>query len=269
MGYCVIKIGGRVVSEDLDSVASDIQQLVGNGWKPIIVHGGGRIVDTIMGRLGIKPRYLRHPSGFRSRYTGREELEVYVMVMSGLIAKKIQISLAEKGVASLSLTGLDSGIIKARRKDRVVIINEKGRMQVVDGGYTGRITNVDSDMIMRILSSVDALILSPIAFSPTGEEGSPTPLNVDADQMAYKIAAAIKAPLVMVTDVPGVIVDGEVLKRVRVEDAPKVLESVGEGMNRKLEMARRAVSEGAPIAVIGSKPIPELLRGGRGTVVTQ
>lgn len=268
MKYCVIKIGGRVIQGELDLVASDVKDLVSEGWKPVLVHGGGGIVDSVMERLGMRPRYLRHPSGFKSRYTGKEELEVYVMVMAGLVSKRLQIALARHGLKTLSLTGLDAEFVVAKRKERVVVINDKGRMQVVDGGYTGKIVSVESGIMRAALDRVDALVVSPVAFSSAAEGGDPALLNVDADQMAYKIAASMKAPLAMVTDVPGVILDGEVLRRLTVGEIPRVAGSVGAGMKRKLEMAGRAVKEGAPLAVIGRRPVGGLLRGDAGTVIT-
>lgn len=76
-----------------------------------------------------------------SRYTDLETLKIFVMAMS-LINKSIVASLHAMGVEALGLTGADMGVVKARRKERVIIVDERGRQRVVDGGYVGRVTEV-------------------------------------------------------------------------------------------------------------------------------
>jgi len=260
----VVKIGGSVLGEAEERLR-EAAELAGQGWKLVLVHGGGRLVDEYERRLGMEPRIVVHPSGVRSRYTSWEELEVFLMVMAGLVAKRLQRALADLGVKSQSLTGLDGLSVEARRKERIVIVNERGRPQAVPGGYTGRITRVDAEYFTHILSRVDAAVVSPIAYGVS--EGRVVPLNVDGDQMAAAIAGALKAPLALVTDVPGVVVDGSIVERLTPEEAEDLAKRVGKGMNMKLMMAARAVKGGAPRAAIGDAGLRELLQGTRGTVV--
>ena len=263
----VVKIGGSAMSE-LETIVDEIAGLAAEGWRLVVVHGGGRLVDEYERRLGMEPRIVVHPSGVRSRYTTREELEVFLMVMAGLIAKRIQQILADRGVKSLSLTGLDGLAVEAKRKERIIIVNERGRPQVVPGGYTGRIQRVDKGFVMTLLRGVPVLVYSPVAYGVDGETGRVTPLNVDGDQMASALAGALGAPLAFVTDVPGVILeDGSVAERLTPQEAEDLAKRVGRGMNLKLVMAARAVRRGAPRAAIGSPPVVGLLMGERGTVV--
>ncbi len=261
----VVKIGGSVLGEAEERLR-EAAELVRSGWRLVLVHGGGRLVDEYERRLGMEPRIVVHPSGVRSRYTTWEELEVFLMVMAGLVAKRIQYALASLGVRSQSLTGLDGLSVEARRKERIVIINERGRPQAVPGGYTGRITRVDSGYLEHVLSRVDVAVVSPVAYGES--DGRVVPLNVDGDQMAAAIAGALRAPLALVTDVPGVIVDGRVVGRLGPGEAEELAKRVGKGMNMKLMMAARAVKSGAPLAAIGDASLADLLEGRAGTVVT-
>lgn len=261
----VVKIGGSILG-DVEPRLKEAADLVSRGWKLVLVHGGGRLVDEYERRLGMEPRIVVHPSGVRSRYTSWEELEVFLMVMAGLVAKRIQYTLAGLGVKSQSLTGLDGLSIEAKRKERIVIVNERGRPQAVPGGYTGRITRVDGNYIEHVLSRVDVAVVSPVAYGVS--DGRVVPLNVDGDQMAAAIAGALKAPLALVTDVPGVIVDGGVVGRLKPEEAEELAKRVGKGMNMKLMMAARAVKGGAPRASIGDAGLEDLLSGTKGTVIT-
>ncbi|BAN90389.1 [LysW]-aminoadipate/[LysW]-glutamate kinase [Aeropyrum camini] len=261
----VVKIGGSIVSR-LGGIADEIASIIRGGWKLVIVHGGGRVVDEYSRRMGVEPRYVVHPSGVRSRYTSREELQVYVMVMAGLLSTAISAELASRGVRVVSLTGLDGLSVYARRRERIVVVNERGRPQAVPGGYTGRIEKVDRGFLESILQGVDAILYSPIAYGVV--DGRVTVLNVDGDQMAAALAASLRIPLALVAGVPGVLLGGEVVGRIRVADAKGIAAKVGIGMNRKILMAAKAVAEGSPYAVIGDPPLHSLINGDRGTLVT-
>lgn len=257
----VVKLGGRVL-DSIEEIAGELASLASDGVKAIVVHGGGGIVDSYSRRMGVEPRYVVSPQGIRSRYTSREELEVYVMVMRGLVSARIVSSLQRAGLRALGVSGLDLGSVVAERKERIVVVNERGRLQVIPGGYTGRIVKVEESSIRGLLRLADVLVVSPIASGP-----GYVPLNVDGDQMAAEIAAALGCRLVMVTDVEGVIIGGSIVRGLSAAEALRLAGSVGEGMNRKLVMAARAVQKGAPRAIIGSPPIRDLYESRRGTVI--
>ena len=234
----------------------------------VLVHGGGNLVDEYSRRMGLEPRYLRSPSGIVSRYTGPEEIKVYTMVVAGLVAKTLTARLAAEGVRAVSLAGPDCSLLVAKRKERIVVVDERGRKRVVDGGYTGRIVRVNTGCIRALGVNVDVVVVSPLAVSETGDL-----LNVDGDQAASAIASALKADaLLLLTDAEGVIVNGEVVRRLTPSEAEELSKRVGKGMNRKLLMAARAVKEGVRIAGIGSAlkdhPVRALLEEGQGTLVT-
>lgn len=262
----VVKVGGRLIaSSALASIVDDVAGLAGR-YDIVLVHGGGDIVTEYSRRFGVEPRFVVSPSGVRSRYTSREELEVYTMVMAGKINKELVAALAAKGLKALGVAGADCGLLLAERKKRIVIVNERGRRQVIPGGYTGRIVGVNAACAKALLAAVDILVVAPLALGIEGEL-----LNVDGDQAAAEIAAALKAEyLVLLTDVDGVILGGKTLGRVRLEELGDVAARVGFGMNRKLLMAGRAVERGVGAAIISSglkgEPVTRAL-GGAGTWV--
>ncbi len=263
----VVKVGGSLLDRVEDVALDALRYARSRGLGIVLVHGGGRLVDDYSRAMGIEPRYVVSPSGVRSRFTDARSLEVYVMVMAGLVAKRVVGRLVARGVRAVSVAGPDCQLLSARRKERIVVINERGRPQVVDGGYTGSITSVNVECLATLLKAFDVVVVSPVAMASDG-----TLLNVDGDQAAAALAAAARAEaLVMLTDVEGVIIDGRVVRELRASEAEKLALRVGPGMNRKLLMAARAVRGGARLAVIapglGGEPVSSALRGERGTRV--
>ena len=261
----VVKVGGRVVDSNLEGVLESIA-IHSRSHELFIVHGGGDQVTRYSVKMGVKPRFVVSPSGVRSRYTSLEELEVYVMVMAGKINKEIVAGLYRRGVKAVGLTGADGGLLVAERKKRIIIVDERGRKRVIEGGYTGRIIRVNKSLIEKLSEMGYTVVVAPIAVSGEGEL-----LNVDGDQAACSIAGALKADyLVMLTDVEGLIMDGEVVRRIGVGEVEEMASKAGFGMNRKLLMIKKALEEGVGRAVIASglvkDPVGEALSG-NGTVI--
>ena len=141
-----IKIGGSVVDDLHPSTISDIKKIAETEGI-IIVHGGGKEVTKVCKQLGKEPKFVTSPSGIKSRYTDKETAEIFTMVMSGRINKTIVQMLQKNGINAIGLSGVDAKIIEADRKKKLLIVNEKGRKQAIDGGYTGKIKNVNSEFI--------------------------------------------------------------------------------------------------------------------------
>ena len=147
-----IKIGGSVVDNLHPSTIDDIKKIVEQEGV-ILVHGGGKEVTKITEQLGKEPKFVVSPSGIKSRYTDKETSEIFTMVMSGKINKAIVQMLQKNGINALGLSGMDGKTIQADRKKKLIIMNEKGRKQIIDGGYTGKITTVNSELIKTVLTN--------------------------------------------------------------------------------------------------------------------
>lgn len=252
----IVKVGGRTL-RNLSSVAKD---LVGRDF--LLVHGGGDEVSEVSRRMGMEPRFVTSPSGVRSRYTDERELEVYAMTMS-LINKRIVNELLNFGLRALGISGLDGPTLIAERKERIVV-EERGRRFAIPGGYTGRIIEVRTELISLLTGMGYRLVISPLARGIKGEM-----LNVDADQVAVKLASALlPEALLILTDADGVMLDGEVVERIHPSELDRVASKVGAGMNRKLLLIREVAGEVRVVVASGLKdePVTRALRG-EGTTI--
>jgi acetylglutamate/LysW-gamma-L-alpha-aminoadipate kinase len=212
------------------------------------VHGGGDIVTDVATKLGHPPRFVTSPKGFRSRYTDRETVEIFCMVMAGKINKQIVSTLQRNGVNALGLSGLDGRLVRAQRKNQIVIINEQGRRMLLEGDYSGTIDFVDEGLLTLLLENGYLPVISSLAISEKAE-----PLNVDGDRMAANIASAIEANnLLLLTDVEGVLINNKPVARLSYNEAKDLLNEIGPGMVTKLYAALEALERGVGEVCIAS-----------------
>ena len=164
----------------------------------ILVHGGSDETNQISTQLGHPPRFVTSTSGFTSRYTDRETLEIFAMVTAGKINTLLVERMQRFGVNACGLTGLDGRLMVAKRKDAIRIV-ENGRQRILRDDYTGKIETVNSALLKSFLDAGMIPVIAPLAISPEGEA-----LNVDADRAAAMVAGAMKAEqLIILTNVPG------------------------------------------------------------------
>lgn len=264
----VLKIGGSLLAEDVEEteLASDIEKIA-SSHSLVIVHGGGRDVTRVCERMGKKPIFVTSPEGFRSRYTDLETLEIYIMVMAGKVNKELVAYLKRRGLNAIGLSGVDGGILKAERKKKLVIIDERGRKRVIEGGYTGRIVSVNAKLLDDLLELGYLPVVAPIALGTEGEM-----LNVDGDRAAAYIAGAMKADiLILTTDVDALYVKGKPVPRLNLDEAKKVLKDIGPGMITKIYASTEALAMGVKKVHIcsgrGESPLVKALEGIAGTVI--
>ena len=175
----------------------------------IIVHGGGKEVTKVCEQLGKEPKFVTSPSGIKSRYTDKETAEIFTMVMAGRINKTIVQMLQKNGINAVGLSGIDGKIIQAERKKKLLIVNEKGRKQAIDGGYTGKITEINSNLIQTLLDQGITPVISPIAISEEADF-----LNVDGDRAAAYVAGKVGADKVLfITNVDGLLMDDKLVTK--------------------------------------------------------
>jgi len=265
----VVKMGGSILKEGASTnLVADLKTLL-NGNKVVLVHGGGVEVTEISSKLGKEQKFIVSPEGFRSRYTDKETIEIYSMVMAGKINKQIVLALLSQGIPAVGLSGLDASILKAERKKRLIAVDEQGRKRVIDGGYTGKINEVNVDLLHLLLEKGYVPIVTPIAVSEEYE-----PLNVDGDRTAAVIAGALKADrLILLTDVQGLMLKGERIPKISASEVKEVLSSIGAGMSTKVHAALEALNQGVSEVLItsgaGTTPISSALKHETGTVITR
>ena len=183
----VCKIGGSVIHGVDPSIIEDVKNLHSQGFNVILVHGGGDQVTATAEKLGKEQRFITSPEGIKSRYTDKETVEIFTMVMSGLLAKQISQTLQKNGINAITLTGMDGLLLRADRKKKLIVLDERGRKIAIDGGYTGKISSVNTGLLDTLLSASLVPIISPVA---VGEEFEL--LNVDGDRACSHVAGAVK-----------------------------------------------------------------------------
>jgi len=184
----VIKYGGSAqTSEDLkQQFAQDIVLLHTVGMKPIIVHGGGKSITTLLNDLGIETKFVDG-----QRVTTKEVMRIAEMVLSGEINKEIVSLLNSQGGDAIGLSGKDANFLEATPKD------------FENFGYTGIIQNVNPKIVCNMIDDGFVPVIAPIASASTiGHPG----FNINADLVASQVAIALKArKVVFLTDTKGVL----------------------------------------------------------------
>jgi len=242
-----IKIGGSVVDDLHPSTILDIKK-ISEKEGLIIVHGGGKEVTKVCEQLGKEPKFVTSPSGIKSRYTDQETVEIFTMVMSGRVNKTIVRMLQQNGINAVGLSGIDGRIIEAERKKKLLIVNEKGRKQAIEGGYTGKISNVNDSLIKSLLDQGFTPVISPIALSEESEF-----LNVDGDRAAAYIAGKVHSEKVLfITNVDGLVMDDKLVENLTLAEAKEIRPKIGPGMEKKILAATEALDMGVKEVLIAN-----------------
>ena len=228
----VIKYGGSAMADEelKRTVIQDAVFLKLAGFKPIIVHGGGKEISSWLGRIGKKPEFV---NGLR--VTDDETMEIAEMVLNKVNKSLVQL-VGELGVKAAGISGKDGMLLKCEKK----LSNGQ------DIGHVGNVTEVDPKIIYDLLEKDFLPIICPIGFDDNHES-----YNVNADDAACAIAKALKAEkLVFLTDVEGVYKDfndkSSLISELHLSDAHKLIDSgvMGGGMLPKLNNCVDAVESG-------------------------
>jgi acetylglutamate/LysW-gamma-L-alpha-aminoadipate kinase len=242
-----IKIGGSVVDNLHPSTILDIKKIV-ESEGVVIVHGGGKEVTKVCEQLGKEPKFVTSPSGIKSRYTDKETAEIFTMVMAGRINKSIVQMLQKNGINAIGLSGVDAKVIQAERKKKLLIVNDKGRKQAIDGGYTGKIKEINSSLIKSLLDQGLTPVISPIAISEESDF-----LNVDGDRAAAYVAGKVGTDKVLfVTNVDGLLMDDKLVTKLTLAEAKEIRPKIGPGMEKKILASTEALDMGVKEALIAN-----------------
>ena len=245
----VVKFGGNaMVSPELQrAFAEDMVYLRYAGIKPVVVHGGGPQISSMLERLGIE-------SEFRGGYrvTTPEAMDVVRMVLSGQVNRELVSLINQHGPLAAGLSGEDAGLFRGRRRGAVVDGVE------VDLGLVGDVVAVDPAAVHAQLDAGRIPVVSSIA--PDGDSPGQS-LNVNADSAAASLAVALgAAKLVILTDVAGLYRDwpnrDSLVSVIDVPDLISLLPSLESGMIPKMRACLEAVEGGVAKAAIIDGRIP-------------
>jgi [amino group carrier protein]-L-2-aminoadipate/L-glutamate 6-kinase len=197
----VVKCGGAA-GVDLAGVCAAVAEVIAHGCQVVLVHGGSAEAAELAGRLGITLRRLVAPDGSSSRYTDADAMAALTLAWSGRVKPDLISGLIRNGVQCAGITGLDGGLLQARRNGAARAVVD-GRVVVVRDDRSGRITSVRPGILRVLLEAGLTPVVSPPALASDG-----TVVNVDADRVAAAIATALGATrLVLLTAAPGVLTD--------------------------------------------------------------
>ncbi len=245
----VVKYGGNaMVSDELqDAFAADIAYLRYVGVKPVVVHGGGPQISSMLDRLDI-------PSEFRGGYrvTSTEAIGVVRMVLTGQINPQLVAKVNAHGPLATGLSGEDAGLFGGRRRGVVVDGVEH------DLGRVGDVVTVDPQPVLDHLAAGRVPIVSSIA--PDLDHPG-TSLNVNADAAAAALAVALNAKkLVVLTDVPGLYADwpnrDSLVSHLTSTELRAMVPTLESGMIPKMQACLDAVDGGVPTAAIIDGRVP-------------
>ncbi|WP_010507726.1 acetylglutamate kinase [Komagataeibacter europaeus] len=242
----VVKYGGSAMVDTSLSTAfgHDIALLKQVGVNPVVVHGGGPQISAMLKRLQIESTFI---DGLR--VTDAAMIDVIEMVLGGKVNKQVAGLINRAGALAVGISGLDGGLISARRLQRRAREAGVETDRLLDLGFVGEPTRIDPRVIYALSGSGLIPVIAPIG---AGEQGET--YNINADTAAGAIAGAVNASrLLMLTDVPGVLDgDGRLIPELTAEDARRGIASgmISGGMIPKVETCLEAVRAGAKAAVI-------------------
>ncbi len=232
----VIKVGGNELDDTtfLAGLANATRTILSQGYFPVIVHGGGKAIADLQHKLGLTPQFIEG-----LRVTDDASLDIAEMVLSGLMNKRIVRILVNAEIRAAGISGVDDGTIYV----------EKMWHPLGDLGRVGDIQDVDDHLLKTLIDADIVPVVSPISFGALDALS----YNVNADHAATAIAAKLGAiRLIFISNVPGVLVAGRVIRAVTANQAEHWIDEgiITGGMIPKVRSAIEAVRGGVAQAVI-------------------
>jgi len=242
----VVKYGGHAMgdAELGHAFARDITLLRLAGVLPVVVHGGGPQIATMLKRLGIQSEFA---AGLR--ITDAATIEIVEMVLAGSVNKQIVGYINEAGGRAVGLSGKDGNMVKASKTTRTMVDPDSHIEKAVDLGFVGDPEKVDLTLLNQLIGYELIPVLAPLATSKDGQT-----LNINADTFAGAIAGALKAKrLLLLTDVPGVLDKSKkLIPDLSIKEARKLIAdgTISGGMIPKVETCIYALEQGVQGVVI-------------------
>jgi acetylglutamate kinase len=247
----VVKFGGNAMVDQAlaDAFAKDIAYLKLSGVNPVVVHGGGPQIGSMLKRLDIKSDFVHG-----LRVTDAATVEVVEMVLAGSINKGIVSAINRQGGKAVGLSGKDANLLLAKKVTEMPD-PETNEIKAVDLGFVGDPVKVNPEII-EVISRSDLIpVIAPVAASADGQT-----LNVNADTFASALAGALKAKrLLLLTDVPGVLdKDKKLIEDLTVDEARGLIRNgtITGGMIPKVEGCIEVVEAGVEAVVIIDGRVP-------------
>jgi acetylglutamate kinase len=236
----VVKFGGNAMGDDaaMAEFARDIVLMRQVGVNPVVVHGGGPMINEMLTKLGIKSDFVRG-----KRVTDKATVQVVEMILSGLVNKRIVQAIMDAGGRAVGISGKDDDLMVCEADDPEL-------------GYVGRPVEMNVQVLRDLYNAGIIPVVAPVA---TGMADNET-FNVNGDTAAGAIAGALQADrLLLLTDVAGVKdADGQIVTQLTPEDVRAMIAdgTIGGGMIPKTETALMALDQGVRAVTIMDGRVP-------------
>lgn len=230
----VLKCGGSSVDDLSDDFFSNIKKIQENGYKIVLVHGGGPAIKSMLTKLDLKTEFV---DGLRK--TDEAVIDVVEMVLSGHVNSSLTRRVNEAGISAVGLAGTDNQLLTAQAID------------LDKYGLVGEVSDVNIDLINDLTKNNLVPVISPVALSKDGKR-----LNVNADSAAGAIAKALGASqLVFVTDVAGILKQGKLLETVSESEIHELIKTgiIHGGMIPKVKAALNGLTEDVQVKIVDGK----------------
>ncbi|MBE0463601.1 MAG: acetylglutamate kinase [Halomonadaceae bacterium] len=266
----VVKYGGNAMTEDtlINSFARDIVLMKEVGINPVVVHGGGPQIGSLLEKLNIESRFVNG-----MRVTDSQTMDVVEMVLGGLVNKSIVNLINQSGGKAIGLTGKDGAQIRARQLKVEHQSPEMTVPEIIDIGHVGEVESISTDLIEMLAARDFIPVIAPI-----GVDGEGHSYNINADLVAGKLAEALNAEkLMLLTNVAGLMNgEGKVLTGLSTLQVDALIAdgTIYGGMLPKIRCALDAVKNGVNSAHIIDGRVPHAVlleiftNAGVGTLIT-
>lgn len=266
----VVKFGGNAMVDPAlhESFARDIVLMKLVGMNPVVVHGGGPQIGSLLDKLNIKSEFVEG-----MRVTDAETMDVVEMVLGGAVNKEIVSSLNRNGGKAIGVTGKDGQLIRARKLQVTRHSAELNASEIIDIGHVGEVDQIDTGVLKVILESDFIPVIAPIGVDREGNS-----YNINADLVAGKLAEVMGAEkLMLLTNVAGLLdKTGDILTGLSTREVDALIAdgTISGGMLPKIGCALDAVKSGVASSHIidGRVPHAVLLEiftdEGIGTLIT-
>ena len=242
----VIKYGGNaMVDESLkQGFARDIVLMKLVGMNPVVVHGGGPQIGSMLEQIGKESKFVKG-----MRVTDSETMDIVEMVLGGQVNKDIVNLINQQGGHAVGLTGKDGSLINAKKMRFENDAPEMNTTEIIDIGHVGEVESIDASIIHMLMKGDFIPVIAPIGVCGDGQS-----YNINADIVAGKMAIALNAEkLMLLTNTPGVLdKDDKLLTGLTAEQVQELIddEIIYGGMLPKIDCALDAVKSGVQTAQI-------------------
>lgn len=232
MKFLVLKLGGSVMEQLPSSFYKNIVELYeSKQWLPIIVHGGGPMINTLLKSLQIETQFLKG-----LRVTDEKTLDIVEMVLSGSANKQVVRKIIEASGKAIGLSGVDGLLLKSQP------VTESFEL-----GFVGEVVDVNKSLILHVIQKGYIPVISPIGIDDNGQR-----YNINGDIAASAIASSIGANLCFISDIPGICInennDKRMLDSITKADAKSMIErgEIYGGMIPKVNAALEGLAHQVP-----------------------